>query len=102
MQITRANERIKAAMGQKELAIGEVRMSFTGGEAHAERTERIARLTFDHVHKLMDGSLRKMNESVEINYLNVGPIHVSFDSMDDETIAVESATEIYRSVLQSI
>ena len=48
-------------MAQKELAIGEVRMSFTGGEAQAERTERIARLTFDHVHRLMDGGLRKMN-----------------------------------------
>lgn len=89
-------------MGQKELALGEVRMSFTGGQAQAERSENIARLTFDHVQRLMDTSLRKMNESVEINYLNVGPIRVSFDLMDDETIAVESATEIYRSVLQSI
>ena len=89
-------------MGQNEFAIGKVRMSFTGGEAPAERTERIARLTFHHVHRLMDSTLRKMNESVELNYLNVGPIGVSFDSMDDETIAVESATQIYRSVLQSI
>ncbi len=89
-------------MAQKELSIGEVRMSFAGGETQAERAERIAQLTFGHVHRLMDSRLRKMNENVEINYLNVGPIHVSFDSMDDETIAVESATEIYRSVLQSI
>jgi hypothetical protein len=89
-------------MGQNELAIGEVRMSFTGGKAQAERTERIARMTFDHVHRLMDTTLRNMNESIEINYMNVGPIGVSFDSMDDETIAAESATRIYRSVLQSI
>lgn len=89
-------------MGQNELAIGEVKMSFTGGEAQAERTEHIARLTFHHVHRLMDSTLRKMNESIELNYLNVGPIGVSFDLMDDEAIAVESATQIYRSVLQSI
>jgi hypothetical protein len=89
-------------MSQRELSIGEVRMSFSGGEAQAERAERIAQLTFGHVHKLMDGRLRKMNENVEIDYLNVGPIRVSFDAMDDETIAVESATEIYRSVLQSL
>ena len=89
-------------MAQQELSIGEVRMSFSGGDAPPERAQRIAQLTFGHVHRLMDDRLRKLNENIELNHLNVGPIRVAFDSMDDETIAVESAMEIYRSVLQSI
>lgn len=89
-------------MEPKSMAISEVRMSFAGGDQEAHRTERISRLTFQHVQRMMDSRLRKMEQSAEINYLSVGPIRVSFDSMNDETIAFESATEIYRALLLSI
>jgi hypothetical protein len=92
----------RRAMEPKGMEIGEVRMSFVGGARQAERTERISRLTFQHVQRMMDSRLRRMEQSAEISYLNVGPIHVWFDSMDDETIARESATEIYRALLLSI
>lgn len=83
------------------MEIGEVRMSFTGVGPAAARAERVSRLIFEHVQQMMESSLRDVEESAEINYLDVGPISVSFDAMDDETIARESATEIYRTLMQA-
>jgi hypothetical protein len=42
--------------------------------------------------------LRDLEQAAEIDYLEVGPIHVSFDTMDDDTIAEVGATEIYRAL----
>jgi hypothetical protein len=83
------------------MEIDEVRMSFTGPGPDGDRAQRVSRLIFEHVHTMMDGSLRDMEQGAEISYLGVGPIHVSFDAMDDETIAREGATEIYRALLQA-
>jgi hypothetical protein len=88
-------------MGQNRMDVGEVRMSFAGGEGHAGRTEQISRLTFEHLHRMMDSRLKKMDQSTHLNYLSVGPIRVSFDAMTDDAIAQESATEIYRALLGS-
>jgi len=89
-------------MDQRLIEIDEVRMSFTGGaEAPADRAERVSRLIFEEVHSMMDGSLRDIEQNLEINYLSVGPIRVSFDAMDDQAIARQSAAEIYRTLLQS-
>jgi hypothetical protein len=43
--------------------------------------------------------LRDLEQTAEINFLQVGPIRVS-STADDETIARESATEICRALLQ--
>ena len=82
------------------MEIGEVRMTLTSAGLAGERAERVSRLIFDHVHAMMDGSMRDMKVSAEIDYLDVGQIHVSFDA-DDETIARESATEICRALLHA-
>ena len=83
------------------MEIDEVRMSFTGAGHDAGRAERVSRLIFEHVHAMMDGSLRHLEQSAEVGFLKVGPIRVSFDAMDDETIARESATQICRALLQA-
>ena len=88
-------------MDQRLMEIDEVRMSFTGAKPDGARVERVSRLIFEHVHTMMDGSLRDLEQRTEISYLGVGPIHVSFDAMDDETIAREGAAEIYRALLQA-
>jgi hypothetical protein len=89
-------------MAERSLEIGEVRMSLTGRTVGAERSASISRLTFDHVQRLMDERIRDLPERVDLNYLSVGPIGVRFDVMDDETIARESAFEIYRALLREI
>ena len=50
----------------------------------------------------MEDRIRDLPESVDLNYLGVGPIGVRFDVMDDETIARESAFQIYRALLREI
>ena len=82
------------------MEIDEVRMSFSGPGQETERAERVSRLIFEYVHAMMDGSLRDLEQTAEINFLRVGPIRVS-STADDETIARESATEICRALLQA-
>jgi len=89
-------------MKERRMEIGEVRMSVAGRKVAPERSARISQLTFDHVHRLMDDRLRRLPESVELNYLGVPPINVRFDVMDDESIARESAFQIYRALLQEL
>lgn len=88
-------------MSPQEVSIGEVRMSFSGGQLPPKRSEQIATLTFERLQRLAEG-LPEMDRHLEIGSINAGPIRVAFDSMDDESIATEAATEIYRAVLSSI
>jgi len=84
-------------MDQRTMEIDEVRMSFNDAGQAAGRAERVSRLIFEHVQAMMDSL--NMEQSAEIDHLDTGPIRVSFDAMDDETIARESAAEIYRALL---
>ena len=90
------------SMEDRSLEIGEVRMSLKGRKIGVERSANISRLTFDHVQRLMDERIRDLPESIDLNYLGVGPVGVRFDVMNDETIARESAFQIYRALLQEI
>ena len=87
-------------MDQRIIEIDEVRMSFTGAGQESGRAERVSRLVFEHLHAMMDGSLRDLEQSAEVNFLQVGPIRVSSEA-NDETIARESAAEICRALLQA-
>lgn len=89
-------------MEERSMEIREVRMSIAGRKVAPERSENISRLMFDHVHQLMDRQLRHLPKSVELNYLGVGPIEIRLDVSDDETIARESAFQIYRALLQTL
>ena len=88
-------------MAFPRLEFGEVRLSFTNGENHTQRTERIARLTFEYVQEMMERELQHLGSNV-INHLEVPPIQVSFETMADETIARLSAEGIYRALLQAL
>ncbi len=83
-----------------KMEVGEIRMSYAGGgERSPERTENISRLTFEHVEQLMSPTLRRLQDERLVKNLSVGPVHVSFETMDDDTIARTSALEIYRAIL---
>jgi hypothetical protein len=81
------------------MEIDEVGLSFKGAGLAADRAERISRLIFADLHAMMIDNWRDLEQSAEINHLEVGPVVVSFDTMDDESIARASATEIYRTLL---
>jgi hypothetical protein len=85
-----------------KMEFGEVRISYGGGgERQPERAEHISRLTFEHVERLMHPTLRRLSGERLVRHLSVGPVHVSFETMDDDTIARRSALEIYRAVLNT-
>jgi hypothetical protein len=82
-----------------KVEFGEVRMSFGGGRADAARAEAISRLTFEHVERMLTPALRRLSRDRLVRHLSVGPVQVSFETMDDEAIARASASEIYRALL---
>ena len=79
---------------------GQVRMSYAVGAGRDRgRAETISRLTFEHVERLMTPALRRLGGDRLVKHLSVGPVQVSFETMDDEAIARASASEIYRALL---
>lgn len=80
----------------------EVRMMFTGSEEYRQRAERIARLTFDFVRELLRRDAQSLAADMDIELLEVAPVNVSFERMNDETIARRGATEIHRALLHAL
>ena len=81
---------------------GEIRWSLMNGGADEERAARIARLAFELVRELLLKDSQRMEASVSLDDVRVNPVHVSFATMDDETIARASALEIHRAVLNAM
>jgi hypothetical protein len=86
-------------MAYPQFELGNVRMSFVNSENHTQRVERISRLTFGYLQELIERDLSHFGSDRVIDYLEIPPIPVSFDTMDDEAIARVSATGIYRVLL---
>jgi hypothetical protein len=89
-------------MANPQMEFGEVHMAYTNAETHAGRAEHISRLTLAHVGRLVTLRLGRPRADVRVERLRVPPIHVSFDTMDDEMIARTSAEEIYRALLGAL
>ena len=89
-------------MAYPRLEFGEVRISFTNSESQAQRTERISQLTFRYLQELMERESQHLSPGANINHLQVPVIEVSFETMDDETIARLSAEGVYRALLQAM
>lgn len=89
-------------MSLPRLTFDEVRVACDCGPGHAHRAERIARLTFERVRELLGGELRHLAADVEVESLEVGPVHVSFETMSDEEVARAGADEIARALLRAL
>ena len=89
-------------MTNNKIEFGEVRFSFANAEQHSERSAEIARSTFAQVQQMMLGNLQWLSTEKHLSHVSAGPVHVSFATMDDETIARISAMEIYRALLQAL
>lgn len=89
-------------MPHARVEIDEVRMLFADSEEHEWRARRVAQLTFSFVRELLRRDAQSLGANVEISRLEVGAINVSFETMDDETIARRSASEIHRALLNAV
>jgi len=83
---------------EPNVEFGEVSLTILNGSHHASRAERIARLTFDYVRELMELPLHQLGADLTIARLEVPPIQVSLDTMDDEAVARAGAEAIYRAL----
>ena len=89
-------------MDERAVEIGEASLTIVNGNADALRAERIARLTFDYVRKLMERDLQHLSGEVSIARIDVPPILVSLDTMDDVTIARAGAEAVRRALIAVI
>lgn len=87
-------------MPNGQLEFGQVRMSFQNGGSQPERAERISRLVFERLQQMLERERQHLGSSPVIDHLEVPPIDVSLETMDDQTIAGQCAEVIYRSLLR--
>ena len=84
------------------IEVGEASLMILNGGGNVIRAERIARLTFDYVRELMERELQHLDRDVSIAGLEVPPIKVNLDTMDDDAIARAGAEAVRRAVLAAI
>jgi hypothetical protein len=89
-------------MHSSSLDIGEVRLTYTGGEVSGPRAERISRLTFERLAQLAGESTKHLESDVSIEHFAAPAIAVSLDAMGDEAIAETGAASIFRALLAEI
>jgi hypothetical protein len=75
-------------------------MVFNNADIYKHRTLHIARLTLTYVQELIEEA--HLNSDIVVEHLEVPPVQVAFDTMDDESIARLCAQGIYRAIIQSL
>lgn len=89
-------------MDDQRVELGTVRLTILDGGGHESRAARIARLTFDYVRELLEREVQQLGADVTLAQLDVPPVRVSLDTMDDEAVARASAEAIHRALLAAI
>ena len=89
-------------MDDQRVELGVARLTILDGGRHEPRAARIAQLTFDYVRELLEREMQHFGADLTLSQLDVPPIHVSLDTMDDEAIAQVSAEAIHRALLAAI
>ena len=88
--------------GSGSLEVQEVRFLLENGALNHERAQRIARLTFEFAHEFLVSDLEGLAADLDLDWVIVNPVHASFETMDDETIARASAAEIRAALFNAL
>jgi hypothetical protein len=89
-------------MNHGEIQFGEVAMSYTNSADQPGRAERISILTLEYVQQWLEREMQHIDADIEIDRLQVPPIVVSFETMNDEAIALTSAYRICQALTQAV
>jgi hypothetical protein len=84
------------------VTVNDVRMSIVGADVDESRGEALARLMFDRTRDLLERELQHLDADVVIDHLDVPPVTVSSDTMDDEDIARAGAAGIHRALTAAL
>jgi hypothetical protein len=93
---------IDGTMGDQRIELGMMRLTILNGAGHEPRAASIAQLMCSHVRQLLEREMQNLGADVELAKLDVPPVQVSLDAMDDETIARAGAEAICRALLEAI
>jgi hypothetical protein len=89
-------------MNDQRLELGVMRLTIIDGGGHEARAARIAQLTGGRLLELMEHEMQSLDADLSLAQLDVPPVHLSLDTMDDEAVARSGAEAILRALLAAI
>ncbi|HEU0177920.1 MAG TPA: hypothetical protein VFV58_26960 [Blastocatellia bacterium] len=89
-------------MNDQRVELGVMRLTIIGGGGQEARAARIAQLTSGRLLELMEHEMQSLGADLSLAQLDVPPVHLALDTMDDEAVARAGAEAIYRALLASI
>jgi predicted secreted protein len=89
-------------MKDKRVELGVMRLTILNGGDYEHRAANIAQSMCSQVYEMLERTLQSLGADVTLAQLDVPPVQVSMDAMDDETIARAGAEAIRRAVIAAI
>jgi predicted secreted protein len=89
-------------MSDERVELGVMRLTiFNGGDCE-HRAANIAQSMCSQAYEMLERALQSLGADMTVAQLDVPPVQVSMDAMDDETIARAGAEAIRRAVIAAI
>jgi hypothetical protein len=89
-------------MDDQLVELGVMRLTIIDGGGNEARAARIAQLACAHLRELMEREMQDLGAEISLAQLDVPPVHLTLDTMDDEAVAQAGAEAIYRALLAAI
>jgi len=89
-------------MNDQRVELGVMRLTIIDGGVRDARAARIAQLTSVYLRELMGHEMQSLGADLSLAQLDVPPVRLSLDTMDDEAVARAGAEAICRALLASI
>jgi len=89
-------------MSDQQVELGVVRLTILNGGDCEQRAANIAQSMCSQAYEMLERALQSLGADVTLAQLDVPPVQVSMDAMDDEAIARAGAEAIRRAVIAAI
>jgi hypothetical protein len=89
-------------MNDQRVELGVMRLTIVNGGGHEARAACIAQLTGGRLRELMEHEMQSLGADLSLAQLDVPPVRLSLDTMDDEAVARAGAEAICRALLAAI
>jgi predicted secreted protein len=89
-------------MNDKRVELEVMRLTILNGGDCEHRAANIARSMCSQAYEMLERALQSLGADVTLAQLDVPPVQVSMDAMDDETIARAGAEAIRSAVIAAI
>ena len=93
---------IDRTMGDRRVELGVLRLTILDGGDSERRAENIAQAMCSQLYEMLERALQSLGADMTLAQLDVPPVQVSMDAMDDETIARAGAEAIRGAIIAAI